>query len=100
LPEVSQKISNSINSATDALIAALVKLPESDKDDLLHLFQEHLPQTVSDIAFNRVKDAVPDQYIINAIASRLASKMVYKGKFEHLVHSPILTKIIILQTNL
>lgn len=75
LPEVSQKISNSINSATDALID---KLPAEDIETLLPLFRDHLPKTLSDLAFNKVKDSVPNQYIINAIASCLASKMVYK----------------------
>lgn len=78
LPEVSKKISNSINSATDALIVALMKLPEEERDELLPLFQEHLPNTLSELAFEKVKAVVPEQYIINAIASHLASKIVYK----------------------
>eukprot|EP00551_Chaetoceros_affinis_P002156 CAMPEP_0203640480 /NCGR_PEP_ID=MMETSP0088-20131115/5968_1 /ASSEMBLY_ACC=CAM_ASM_001087 /TAXON_ID=426623 /ORGANISM="Chaetoceros affinis, Strain CCMP159" /LENGTH=356 /DNA_ID=CAMNT_0050495671 /DNA_START=258 /DNA_END=1328 /DNA_ORIENTATION=- len=78
LPDVSQKISNSINSATDALISALVDLPQNKREELLPLFQEHLPKTLSEMAFDKVIDKVPDQYIINAIACRLASKMVYK----------------------
>lgn len=56
-----------------------MKLPEAERYEFLPLFQEHLPKTLSDLAFDKVKDLVPEQYIINAIASRLASKMVYKG---------------------
>ena len=78
LPEISQKISNSINSATDALID---KLPYEDIEALLPLFQEHLPKTLSNMAFDKVKEVVPDQYVVNAIASCLASKMVYEGQY-------------------
>ena len=38
----------------------------------------HLPKTLADLSFDHVKERVPDQYIKNAIASCLASKMVYK----------------------
>lgn len=78
LPEVSKIISNSINAATDALSAALDTLSEQDRDQLLPLFRAHLPQTIADLAFADVRKKVPEQYIKNAIASSLASKMVYK----------------------
>jgi glutamate dehydrogenase len=38
----------------------------------------HLPAKIADIAFDRVYDRVPLQYIKNAIASSVASKLVYK----------------------
>jgi glutamate dehydrogenase len=42
-------------------------------------YRAHLPPTISRIAFDeRVKTNVPEQYIKNAIASCLASKLVYK----------------------
>jgi glutamate dehydrogenase len=42
-------------------------------------YRAHLPPTISKIAFDeRVKTNVPEQYIKNAIASCLASKLVYK----------------------
>ena len=37
-----------------------------------------MPAKIADIAFDRVYDRVPFQYIKNAIASSLASKLVYK----------------------
>jgi glutamate dehydrogenase len=80
LPEVSQRISNSINNTTDALVEALAIVPESTVDELLPLFKDHLPKTLANLGFDRVKGSVPDQYIINAIASCLASKIVYKGE--------------------
>jgi glutamate dehydrogenase len=78
LPEISQVISNCINAATDALTLALDSLSEADQEALLPLFQMHLPKTIADLAFDRVHDRVPKQYIKNAISSALAAKMVYK----------------------
>jgi len=78
LPEVSKIISNSINTATDALTAALDTLSKEDREQLLPLFRAHLPTTIADLAFSDVQQKVPEQYIKNAIASSLASKMVYK----------------------
>lgn len=78
LPEVSQTISNAINSATDALSAALDTLPAKAQDELVSLFHGHLPKTLADLGFDKVRERVPQQYIKNAIASTLASKMVYK----------------------
>jgi len=38
----------------------------------------HLPKTIADLSFDQIHERVPDQYIKNAIASCLASKLVYK----------------------
>jgi glutamate dehydrogenase len=79
LPKVSQIISNAINAASDALSSALDTLSLEDQEQLLPLFRAHLPKTLADLSFNdRVHKHVPQQYIKNAIASTLASKIVYK----------------------
>ena len=78
LPEVSQVISNSINAVTDALATSLDTLTDQELEELLPLFRAHLPKTMADLSFEHVRDRVPDQYIKNAIASTLASKLVYK----------------------
>ena len=78
LPKVSQIISECINITTDALSAALDTLPKEDVEALMPLFRAHLPRTIADMSFDKVHERVPDQYIKNAIASCLASKMVYK----------------------
>lgn len=78
LPEASQIISDSINTATDALSAALDTWTEEEREELLPLFRAHLPDTLANLAFDRVLQNVPDQYIKNAISSCLASKIVYK----------------------
>ena len=51
----------------------------NDRDELMPLFKDHLPKTLSELAFDRINDRVPEQYIKNAIATCIASKMVYKG---------------------
>jgi len=88
LPEVSQIISNAINSATDALSAALETLSPQDQDQLLSLFRDHLPKTLADLGFEKVRERVPQQYIKNAIASTLASKMVYKEGTRFIIALP------------
>merc|ERR1712137_653941 len=88
LPEVSQTISHAINSATDALSAALETLPLEDQDELLPLFHDHLPKTLAELGFDRVRERVPQQYIKNAIASILASKMVYKEGTRFIISLP------------
>eukprot|EP00569_Conticribra_weissflogii_P004035 CAMPEP_0171345936 /NCGR_PEP_ID=MMETSP0878-20121228/22885_1 /TAXON_ID=67004 /ORGANISM="Thalassiosira weissflogii, Strain CCMP1336" /LENGTH=1055 /DNA_ID=CAMNT_0011849471 /DNA_START=405 /DNA_END=3572 /DNA_ORIENTATION=+ len=78
LPQVSKVISDAVNSATDALAIALETFSEQDREKLLPLFRDHLPKTMADMAFDHVRERVPEQYIRNAIASCLASKLVYK----------------------
>jgi len=78
LPETSQIISNCINRTTDALAFALETLPAEDRESLLPLFRAHLPKTLADLSFDQVHSKVPEPYIKNAIASCLASKLVYK----------------------
>jgi len=78
LHDVSQIVSNAVNTVTDALITALDGLPDKDLEALLPLFRQYLPSTMADLAFDRVHDRVPAQYIKNAISSSLASKIVYK----------------------
>lgn len=88
LPEVSQLISHAINSATDALSAALETLSPEDEDQLISLFYSHLPKTLADLHFDKVRERVPQQYIKNAIASTLASKMVYKEGTRFIISLP------------
>jgi len=78
LPKISQRVSNSINVATDAIANELDYISDAELKKLLPLFRDHLPKTISDIAFDELHDKVPEQYIKNAIASCLASKLVYK----------------------
>ncbi|CAM9635203.1 unnamed protein product, partial [Phaeothamnion confervicola] len=78
LPWFSEKISNSINRLTDATLAALDGSPPEDYETLLlPLVRRHLPRTLADLAFDRVAERMPAQYLRNAMASCLASHIVY-----------------------
>jgi len=88
LPEVSQRISHAINSATDALSAALETLCPGDQYELISLFHSHLPKTLASLGFDKVRERVPQQYIKNAIASTLASKIVYKEGTRFIIALP------------
>jgi len=78
LPHVSKVVSDTINSTNDALSLALDKMSDDEWEHLLPLFRSHLPKTISDLSFDRVRDRVPLQYIKNAISSSLASRIVYR----------------------
>jgi len=78
LPAISQRISNSINVATSAITIELNEISDKEREELLPLFRDHLPETISKMAFEDIDGKVPEQYIKNAIASCLASKLVYK----------------------
>ena len=75
---ISQRISNSINFATDAITRELDEITDKEREELLPLFRDYLPETIARIAFEDVHNKVPEQYTKNAIASCLASKLVYK----------------------
>lgn len=78
MPAISQRISNSINVATSAITIELNEISDKEREELLPLFRDHLPETISKMAFEDIDGKVPEQYIKNAIASCLASKLVYK----------------------
>eukprot|EP00579_Thalassiosira_antarctica_P006999 CAMPEP_0201883804 /NCGR_PEP_ID=MMETSP0902-20130614/16244_1 /ASSEMBLY_ACC=CAM_ASM_000551 /TAXON_ID=420261 /ORGANISM="Thalassiosira antarctica, Strain CCMP982" /LENGTH=1085 /DNA_ID=CAMNT_0048412667 /DNA_START=161 /DNA_END=3418 /DNA_ORIENTATION=+ len=78
LPQLSKVVSGAVNAATDALTVALESFSDEDKEKLLPLFRAHLPKTMADLGFEKVHERVPAQYITNAVASCLASKLVYK----------------------
>jgi len=78
LPHFSKIISHAIISVKDAVSIALDDMTEDELNELMPLFRAHLPKTIADLSFERVHQCVPEQYIKNAIASSIASKMVYK----------------------
>jgi glutamate dehydrogenase len=78
LPYFSERISNAINLARDAITEELKTMSEEQFQELLPLFKEHLPPTVVRLGFDHVRDRVPPQYIKNAFASCLASRIVYR----------------------
>jgi len=83
LPHFSERISNAINSATDAIADALTKDPHHLGDDrrgeeLRDLLHQHLPAKLDELAGNRISEQAPAEYVKYAVASSLASRIVYK----------------------
>ena len=80
LPHFSERISNAINTATDVLTERLSGVNPGDPlwNEMLPLVKENLPVKLQALAWQRVLDGkLPVQYTRNAIASTLASKVVY-----------------------
>lgn len=78
IPETSIKLSKTINMVADALVDHLNQVSKTERDSLLFTFFNHLPRTLADIASDRL-ERIPEQYVKNAIASTIASKIVYQG---------------------
>jgi len=79
LPFFSERISNAINRITDAITYHL-DTPEGEArmPELMHLVKGHLPKKLEAEAWERFEANVPSQYIKNAVASTLASRIVYR----------------------
>jgi len=81
LPEFSQRISRAINKAKAAVADELADMQRGDStyQDLMPLFlQEHLPRRLADVAAHRVDERIPLDYIRNAFATCLATKLLYR----------------------
>jgi glutamate dehydrogenase len=88
LPHFSERISFAINKVTDALTHDLENVQPSDPlfIELLPLVEETFPQKLAELARDRISERLPVQYQRNAIASALASRLVYHEGI-HLVES-------------
>lgn len=83
LPYFSERISFAIAKVTDAITDALHEVGQEDPlfQELLPLVRDNLPKKLADVAWDRVPGRFPLQYQKNAIASTLASHIVYhEGK--------------------
>jgi len=88
LPHFSERISNAIGKVTDALTDYLADVQPHEPlfQDLMPLIRENLPKKLADVAWDRAAGRFPIQYQRNAIASTLASKLVYQEGI-HLVET-------------
>lgn len=88
LPYFSEKISAAINSLKDAIITELEgrELGDPLLEELLPLVKRNLPAHLSAIAWDRVRERMPLQYIKNSIACALGSMLVYNEGI-HLVQT-------------
>jgi glutamate dehydrogenase len=80
LPHFSERISYAIAKVTDAVTDALASVQPEDAlfQELVPLVRENLPKKLADVAGDRISSRFPVQYQKNAIASTLASKIVYQ----------------------
>ncbi len=94
LPHFSERISAAINGVTDAITDALDTVQPSDPlfQELLPLIKDSLPTKLAEVAWDRVPGKFPVQYQKNAIASALASNLVYKEGI-HLVETQPTAKL-------
>lgn len=88
LPHFSERISFAIAKATDAITDALADVHPEDPlfKELFPLVIENLPKKLATEGGERVLSRFPVQYMRNAIASTLASKLVYQEGI-HLVEA-------------
>ncbi|CAM9979551.1 unnamed protein product, partial [Choristocarpus tenellus] len=56
---------------------SLQDLQEEHRTLLMPLFRDNLPIKIQELAFDRVPTTLPPQYLRNAMASCLASRVVY-----------------------
>eukprot|EP01038_Epipyxis_sp_PR26KG_P010640 gene10640-14290_t len=94
LPHFSERISLAIAKVTDAITDALSEVQPEDPlfKELLPLIEENLPKKLAEVAKDRISDRLPVQYQRNAIASTLASKLVYQEGI-HLIESQPYSRI-------
>lgn len=88
LPHFSERISMAIAKVTDAVTDALANVQPSDPlfQELLPIIADNLPKKLAQVAGDRIPSKFPVQYQRNAIASALASQLVYKEGI-HLVEA-------------
>lgn len=94
LPHFSERISNAISIVTDAITDALANVNPEDElfKKLKPLIKDNLPKKLADVAWDRVPSRFPLQYQKNAIASTLASYIVYKEGI-HLIETQPLNRV-------
>lgn len=91
LPQFSERISVAINRADAAIRGFLANMERGDEvyRSLLPLFTEqHLPQKLSEKAAGQV-DRIPLDYLRNAFASCLSSKLVYREGINFIESQPL-----------
>lgn len=94
LPHFSERISQAINDVTDAVTDSLENVNPDDElfKELLPLVIDSQPSKLKELAGDRISSSFPVQYQRNAMASALASKLVYNEGI-HLVESQPKDKI-------
>jgi glutamate dehydrogenase len=91
LPAFSERISQAISRTKLTIWKDLENMQRGDStyEELLPLFiEEHLPKKLASVAGDRVSARIPLDYLRNAFASSLASKLLYKEGIHFLEAQP------------
>jgi glutamate dehydrogenase len=78
LPKHSERLSNAINDAADAIDAAIRGWPEADRLLTYSVVRDHLPPVLFDLLGDSLFDRLPKPYLEWMIAKGLASRLVYR----------------------
>jgi len=91
LPSFCERLSQAINRTKATIYKSLENMERGDAtyEELLPLFlNEHLPRKLTEEAGDRVNSRIPLDYLRNAFASSLASKLLYKEGINFLELQP------------
>lgn len=91
LPDFSERLSRSIMKGNAAIRDSLESMERGDDLylELMPLFlEEHLPSKLAEVAADRVDERIPLDYLKNAFASSLASKLLYREGTHFLESQP------------
>lgn len=91
LPDFAERLSQAINRTKAAIYKSLEGMERGDAtyEELLPLFlNEHLPRKLTEEAADRVNTRIPLDYLRNAFASNLASKLLYREGIHFLELQP------------
>merc|ERR1712032_1035397 len=91
LPEFSERISKSINRAYGAIRKSFADVQPGDdvyKQMLPIFIDDHLPRKLGQVAGDRVATKIPLDYLRNAFANILASKLLYREGIHFLESQP------------
>eukprot|EP00928_Gymnodinium_smaydae_P020417 TRINITY_DN17892_c0_g2_i1.p1 TRINITY_DN17892_c0_g2~~TRINITY_DN17892_c0_g2_i1.p1 ORF type:complete len:1064 (+),score=233.87 TRINITY_DN17892_c0_g2_i1:397-3192(+) len=79
LPYFSERLSQCVNRASTAIRESLKDMQRGDDLywKLMPFFLEHLPKKIVEVAADRIDTRIPLDYLRNAFASNMASKLLY-----------------------
>jgi glutamate dehydrogenase len=91
LPHFSERLSQAIIRTSNVLRESLADVQRGDDlyKKLMPLFlEDHLPRKLAEVAGDRVDERIPIDYLRNAFASSLASKLLYSEGINFLESQP------------
>jgi glutamate dehydrogenase len=87
-PELSTRLSHAIIRAADALTEGIGRLGDDSRELIRHLAASHFPTILVEDLGDRLFDRLPRSYIDSAVATALASRIVYREGLAYLEDMP------------